>query len=81
VKQEGCIPNDKELREELAVIQYVHQGDKLRIIEKKDMKKILGRSPDKADALALTFAYNILPKPRYKKGNNEIPDWDPLADA
>lgn len=82
IKQTGSIPDDKELREELAVIQYTFQGDKIRILEKKDMKKILGRSPDKADALALTFAFDVLPKPRDKKGaNNAIADWDPLADA
>ena len=76
VKQEGCIPNDKELREELAVIQYIHQGDKLRIIEKKDMKKILGRSPDKADALALTFAYDVMPKPKDLRGATKyVKEW------
>lgn len=81
IKQEGCIPNDKELREELSVIQFVYQGDKIRIVEKKDIKKQLGRSPDKADALALTFAYNVLPKPKYNRGTNHVADWDPFVDA
>jgi hypothetical protein len=35
---------------------YTTQGDRLLIEPKKDIKKRLGRSPDYADALALTFA-------------------------
>lgn len=51
------IPNDPELIKELQEIRYKIASDKrIRIEEKEEMKKRLGRSPDKADALMLAFA-------------------------
>ena len=50
------IPNDARLIEELKEIRYTFDSRKRRRIEgKEQMKKRLGRSPDKADALALSF--------------------------
>lgn len=51
-----AIPPDPELEQELLVITYdktLH--GKIRLPEKKEIKKLLKRSPDKADAFALTF--------------------------
>jgi len=56
VKAGGAIPDDRELKEELCALTYAFQGDKLRVVEKEIIKQQIGRSPDKADALALTFA-------------------------
>jgi len=56
VKAGGSIPDDRELKEELCALTYAFQGDKLRVVEKAIIKQQIGRSPDKADALALTFA-------------------------
>ena len=59
VKAGGQLPDDDELRDELCAITYSFQGDKFRIDDKDDIKSTLGRSPDKADALALTFAHPV----------------------
>jgi phage terminase large subunit len=59
IKQGGSIPDDRELKEELCALTYAFQGDKLRVVEKAIIKQQIGRSPDKADALALTFAFPV----------------------
>ena len=61
IKEGGAIPDDPELKEELCAATYTFQGDKFRLCSKDDIKEIIGRSPDKADALALTFAYPVAP--------------------
>ncbi len=62
VKAGGQLPDDKELKEELCATTYVYQGDKFRIVEKAIIKAAIGRSPDKSDALALTFAFPVGPR-------------------
>ena len=56
-EQEVSIPDDEALCAELCAIskKYDSQG-RLQLEDKDELKKRLGRSPDKADALALTFA-------------------------
>jgi hypothetical protein len=50
------IPNDKELINELTALTYKFSSErKIRIESKDEIKKKIGRSPDKADALALAF--------------------------
>ncbi|AWI60355.1 PhoH family protein [Sinorhizobium fredii] len=49
------IPNHKKLVEDLAIPTY-EDAPKIKIEDKKSLKKRLGRSPDYADALALTFS-------------------------
>ena len=50
------IPNDSKLIEELKEMRYFYASDKkLRVESKEEMKKRIGRSPDKADALVLAF--------------------------
>jgi len=60
VKAGGALPPDQELAEELVATTYVFQGDKFRLCDKDDIKETLGRSPDKADAAALTFAFPVV---------------------
>ena len=48
------IPNDRDLIEQLGAIRYEYVGSKMKILEKKKLKKLIGHSPDEADALALT---------------------------
>lgn len=56
------IPNDPELKIELCALQYEYRGG-LLLIEAKDDAKSRGiKSPDRADSLALTFAYPAKPK-------------------
>ena len=58
VKEEGVLPRDEELKEQLIAPEYMFTPTKnqIQLEAKKDIKKRLGVSPDKADALALTFA-------------------------
>jgi len=65
VKSGGNLPDDTELREELCATTYYFQGDKFRLCDKDDIKSAIGRSPDKADALALTFAFPVSPRNPY----------------
>jgi len=60
VKAGGALPDDPELAEELTAATYTFQGDKFRLCDKDDIKDAIGRSPDKADALALTFAQPVV---------------------
>ena len=49
-----AIPDDPELLDELLAMTWEDQGNgRLKVIAKKDLTKLLGRSPDKADALML----------------------------
>jgi len=59
----GRLPPDDELMEELVAVTYSFtENGKLRIAKKSDMKEVLGRSPDKADSVALNFFTTIIPQ-------------------
>jgi len=56
----GCIPDDPDLKTELTVTEYKFTSAGKIILQPKDeIKELTGRSPDKADSLALTFAVPI----------------------
>lgn len=86
--QGGAIPDDPELADELTGVQYGYvfkDGKDVIMLEKKaDMKKRGLSSPDKADSLAITFAYPVVAsnhrqalENRY--GNNNMYSYDPLS--
>lgn len=52
----AMLPPDDGLADELCSPTYQVRGGKIRVTPKDVLKKLLGRSPDKADALCLTFA-------------------------
>jgi hypothetical protein len=84
VKAGGSLPDDKELAEELCAATYTFQGDKFRLCDKDDIKDQIGRSPDKADALALTFAHPVIKRQPFhnlRHGTHEAQrrEYDPLA--
>lgn len=56
---QATLPPDEQLCEELAVATYSTEGGKVKIMKKDTMKELLKRSPDRADALCLTFAPNM----------------------
>jgi phage terminase large subunit len=62
VKAGGWLPNDPELTAELTAYTYWLDGNQLRVVEKDQVKALIGRSPNKADALALTFAQPVKPR-------------------
>jgi hypothetical protein len=91
IKRGGALPNIPELIAELSTPTYFFQDGKVRLIEKDQIKETLGRSPDLADALALTFAIPDQPAgftmeealssnrliPGYG-GGNIVRDYDPF---
>ena len=61
IKRGGCIPNDPQLVKELTEPTYTFQQGKFVLESKDHIKERLGSSPDRADALALTFALPEMP--------------------
>lgn len=53
---ELSIPNDDELISQLRAVRYMVKNGKIYLEAKADVKRRLGKSPDKADALALALA-------------------------
>lgn len=63
LQQGGCIPDDPDLKQQLTVTEYrFTSAGKIILQPKEEIKELTGRSPDKADALAMTFAYPVAPK-------------------
>lgn len=59
----GSVPDDPELEQQLCGREYSHNDKQQLVLESKDdMKKRGLSSPDWADALALTFAFNVPPR-------------------
>jgi hypothetical protein len=90
IKRGAALPPDAQLARELCATRYYYDAGRLRVLEKEQIKKDLGgHSPDRADALWLTFAMEDLPT-RYLPGGGRIPgyeptnkaasDWDPFTD-
>lgn len=60
VKRGLALPKDDDLAAELLAIEYKFmENGKVRIESKDKIKENLGRSPDKADALALTYFTDV----------------------
>jgi len=59
---DAMLPPDDDLEEELTVLTY-ERDDKqgIKVMGKDAIRSALGRSPDKLDSLALTFAPKDLP--------------------
>ena len=65
----GALPQVEGLREELHKVQYkFSKHGRLMLTPKEEIKDKLGRSPDMADALALTFARPVGLKGRGRRG-------------
>lgn len=63
---ESGIPDDPQLEAQLTSVEYKHDANNAILLEKKeDMKRRGLPSPDRADALALTFAYPVM-----------VPEWE-----
>lgn len=68
------LPNDDELFDDLCAVnkKYDHKG-RLLLEDKEDVKKEIGRSPDKADAFVLTFAAPVFDNGQTKMyGNSNV---------
>lgn len=62
IRDGGCLPNIPELVEELTAPTYSFHKDAFLLEPKESIKARIGRSPDYADGLALTFAYPVTPQ-------------------
>jgi len=85
VKKGGSLPNIPEMVRELTTPTYTFQNGKFRLEEKDQIKERLGFSPDRADALALTFALPEMPKDmQLRKDSGFVQktnyDYDPYSD-
>lgn len=66
----GAIPNIMELKQELSTPRFKFSKRSKIILEEKDkIKERIGKSPDLADGLALTFAKPVMP--RFRNGSPE----------
>jgi phage terminase large subunit len=59
----ASIPNDDDLKTDLTGLHYLFKGGELLIEDKGDAKRRGVKSPDRADSLALTFAYPTVARP------------------
>lgn len=59
----GCLPDDRELRDDLVAIEYgFNNAGAIQLEKKEDVKSRGYASPDVADALAMTFARPVASK-------------------
>lgn len=65
----AMLPPDEMLIEELQTPTYEVEGGKVRVMKKKTMREILKRSPDRADALCMTFYQKGLLFPEFDDSN------------
>ena len=89
VKRGGAIPLLPEMKAELTTPTYTFVNGQFMLEDKDLIKERLGRSPDLADALALTFALAEMPtelhlppgtRSKVNEGRNghAVKDYDPL---
>ena len=82
LKEGGAIPEDNVLHDDLIGPETVPRLDgKIQIESKKDMKKRRVPSPNRADALALSFAYPVDKKAGTRgqqKNITEAAEWSPF---
>lgn len=85
----GSLPDDEELNEELSMPVYSFDASNRMVLEKKEkIKERMGKSPDLADALALTFFAPVAgdgeifePPPRLRFLRQEENVWERGGDS
>lgn len=77
----GSLPDDPGIHDELASPEYeVKLNGEILLESKKDMKARGVPSPNKADALALTFAYPVVKRPKQlPQGLQHKQEYDPFS--
>jgi phage terminase large subunit len=82
IRRGGQLPNVPELVGELTAPTYAFVGGRFALEDKEQVKQRLGRSPDLADALALTFGLPDMPAAEAAFGWNGtgkvLTDFDPF---
>lgn len=81
LKSGGALPDDPQLRDELQAPEIVPRADgKVQIESKKDMKARGVPSPNRADALVLSFAFPVVkrnPLDAYRNDRGRRGEYDP----
>lgn len=84
LKAGGAIPPDPVLRDELQAPEIVARLDgKIQIESKKEMKARGVPSPNRADALVLSFAFPVVkkhPLDEFRRGGGRQKEYDPYSD-
>lgn len=85
VKGGGCLPKDPLLAQELAApIYWFDKRGRVCLEQKADIKKRIGRSPDRADGFVLTFANDFGPASALDAGGGvtrvQLPSENPFAE-
>lgn len=85
VKRHGALPNIPEIVPELSGPTFSFPGGQFQLEPKEFVKKRIGRSPDLADSLALTFSEPEMAggMSGYTAGRGSgraLTDWNPLAE-
>jgi hypothetical protein len=80
----GCLPLDQELRSQLLAITYsFNVRDEILLTSKEVMMRDGKPSPDDLDALVLTFAHPLAPRPPegHMPGDRPlvVTEYDPFA--
>lgn len=87
IKGGMALPMIPELIGELTTPTYTFNMGKFQLEDKDQVKKRLGRSPDLADALALTFMFPDMPKQMdqstvgLNRGGQVQSEWDPYSES
>jgi phage terminase large subunit len=69
------VASDQELRSQIASIKYLYKDGLLLMQDKKTYKKLYGKSPDRADAMALTFGAEEPLKPQQQQQRAPTSFW------
>lgn len=71
-----ALPPDEELHQDLRAVRWEPKNGKVWIEEKDEIKKRLGRSPDKGDAVVM---WNWVRNRRHEEEEEQLSAWDPKA--
>lgn len=75
----GALPDDPALKADLCQVCYDYDASgRMRLEAKEKIKERCGRSPDLADALALTFASPVRPRSLRESGEFALSEYDVL---
>lgn len=78
LKAGASIPNDGDLISDLTALQYSYRGGALLLESKDDAKKRGIKSPDRADSLAMTFAFPPKEADEFSVHVASSPQWEVL---
>ena len=82
IKKGGSLPNIPSIAKQFHGIEYMYKNDKILIEPKEIIKSKIGRSPDHADALALTFALpEQSPLGQDRRELRHLTSYDPFQDS